>query len=155
MKRVKIWLVTLLTFLVSAFTFTSCEALAGIFGDSIVGTYKTCGIMKMGVTYEIGDEVVGVVLTENTVELEIKSDNTFVLKFNNLKTSYYEEALTEEYVGTWEKDEEYAGELYYMLIMEDNSGGFWIRINEKENFFGLQVGEGTYVMLEKQAFLPF
>ena len=150
MKRVKIWLVTLLTFIVSAFAFTSCEALAGIFGDSIVGTYKMCGIIKRDVTYEIGDEMEGVVLTEDMIKLEIKSDNTFVLKFNN-----YLGQLTEECEGTWAKDEEDSmdGYTYYRLIIDEDEGAFEIRTNE--NFFGLRVAQDAFAMLEKQSFLPF
>ena len=101
MKRVKIWLVTLLALIVSMFVFSSCDVLNGLLGEKqeadVVGTYKMHCIIRDGVEYGMGESPTGLTITEDMTIWEFKEDNTFVSTSNMY-------SITETVSGTWTEE---------------------------------------------------
>ncbi len=103
MKKTKFLLAALLIFIVSVFGFTSCH----LFGDPIVGKYQLRWIEYT--------EIDGVIYTKDMVELEMKADHTYVLKYKNFRVKDDVKASW-TYTGTWGKleREEESFEYYYL-----------------------------------------
>ena len=101
MKKATLWLVSLLTFIMSIFCFSSCDIINALFDISIAGTYKLYSVTTESSTYYVGDTLDGITLTADTFSFEFKDDNTFVLS-STLEVAG--ETVQDSISGTWSKE---------------------------------------------------
>ncbi len=89
MKKWFTRIAVILAFVLSVFCLVGCGG-----GTNVEGVYKFKSITVEGVTYTAGQEMYGIIITENYMVIEVKSDKTVAIKM----TAGTE---TEEATGTW------------------------------------------------------
>ena len=133
MKKLTVWLVTLLTFAMSVFCFSSCDLLDKLFGNSDGGTYKLKALTVKGVTYYVGDTTpAGYVLTSDSIIFEVQDENNFKL----IEKAENEDGESSEVVYTIQLNDDntylvafkttYDGEIVY----EDSLTETWTKEND-------------------------
>ncbi|MBR2646262.1 MAG: hypothetical protein IKD47_01700 [Clostridia bacterium] len=159
-KKLKIYLLAVLTFLVSIFSMTACDMIMDFIFDaeSPVGKYYVYSIEfdSMGTdkeaingTYHVGDTLPALILpfdddvtlekTTAVVELEEDGTITFLISYDGLTFNYFQELGQQP---TWEEKD---GEIVIptVTIVDTDKGGVTCSMSYENNEFHIrQHGEG-------------
>jgi len=120
-RKAKIWLVTALLCIVSAFSFTACDFIAELFGVSPVGKYYFDSMSSNGQTYEVGDNMGnGIVLTKDFMVIELKDDNVMIFTTMGMQIEGTWEQNGDELTLTIQNDPQVASWKKDTLTMEDD-----------------------------------
>lgn len=90
MKRLKLWLMTLVAVVVGVCSLAAC-------GSSQAGLYKLSTMTVEGTTITAGEEFQGITISADAVTLELKEDGTVEMKMNLM-------GMNETLTGTWKQN---------------------------------------------------
>ena len=129
MKKVKLFLATLLTVVLALFCLAGC---------SVEGTYKLSKIVvengDQKTVYRLGDEYQGETLTKDFVVWELKENGKFTLTMGKGEGQIVRN-------GTWkEKDDD-------IFLTVD---GVTIEVDEDDGYYEFEPTEGVEIYLKKQ-----
>ncbi len=130
MKRVKLFLATLLTVALALFCLAGCSGAEGTYKLSKIVVENGVGTKQV---YRVGEEMDGEILTKDFVVLELKENGKFTFE-----TKMSNEGVTE---GTWkEKDDD--------IFLTVN--GVTNELDEEDGLWKLEISDSVEIYLKKQ-----